>query len=183
MEFIEYEIVEFEYISKGRKFIYIIAFFLGSILSVTLIPLICVQITSNVIGLMLAIITAFTSFYLVSKLYYIKTIQYSKIGTFVITKQSIELNLVEEKIYQFSELKRIYYKYDKAEFAFLNKYPRAFSYEIIIIDNYDFKHTLRILRKYKKNSLLPNIKNDFETIVEELRKINYKIYQTIRCVE
>jgi hypothetical protein len=120
---------------------------------------------------------------MINKYYHNKTSKFTEIGILSFKEDRIQIQYSEIKEFLYSELKRIYYNYDKAEFDYPNKYPRALSYKLTIITNADIKIKIRILRKYKNNSLLQNTNNDLETILEALRKTNYKIYQTIRSGE
>jgi hypothetical protein len=184
MKSIDYEIIEFELINKLRFSSYIM-FYVIFIIAIITIPLIISTFIFHkyyfyILNLIIIPIIFYPVRYQLNKYIHKKTTKYKPIGILSFKEDRIQIKFSEIKEYQYSELKRIYYNYDKPEFDNNNRFPPALSYKLTIRTNDDLAIEIRILRKYIINSLLQNEKNDLETILETLRRTNFKIYQTIR---
>jgi len=187
MESAEYDLIEIAKLTIGKKIIYVLILLIGFVISFSISAILVYILKESAnrqpLNIILVTFTMFLVLYPFGRFYYDRTVRLNKTGKFVITKNGVEIHCINTKKYNFSDLKRIYYKYDKAEFDFMNKYPKALTYRLTIIDNEDNKTIVRIMRKHNKNTLLPKAKNDLETVFEELRKSNHKIYQIIRSAD
>lgn len=98
-------------------------------------------------------------------------------GSFCIARDALFVNGVR---YGFDELHRVYYEYGKADFGYMQKHPKALYYNVTIIDHENNATVIHVLRKYTYNSLDSEIKNDFEKMIQKVRRYSHTSYRLFR---